>query len=139
MQVTKPENFAAPAEPAAPKVLEISSSHQSGAHYWEPATPIISQCNGIFTDQSIFRYFSREIGQFQSKLACFGEGKTMRPHVASREHRFKNISICENAVRGIWGSCRLLLMGSCINLTFNTLGSKSLQLPNSNKAKFDPI
>ena len=26
--------------------------------------PIISQCNDIFTDQSIFRYFSREIGQF---------------------------------------------------------------------------
>ena len=28
VQVTKSENFAAPAEPAAPKVLEISSSHQ---------------------------------------------------------------------------------------------------------------
>ena len=37
-----------------------------GAHYLEPATPIISQCNSIFTNQSIFRYFSREIGQFQS-------------------------------------------------------------------------
>ena len=29
-------------------------------------TLIISQCNGIFTDQSIFRYFFREIFQFQS-------------------------------------------------------------------------
>ena len=38
----------------------------TGAHYWEPATPIINQSNGIFTDQSIFRYFSREIGQFRS-------------------------------------------------------------------------
>ena len=37
----------------------------SGAHYWEPATLIISQCNGIFTDQSVFRYFSLEKGQFQ--------------------------------------------------------------------------
>ena len=36
-----------------------------GAHYWGPATPIISKCNGILTDQSIFRYFSREMGQFQ--------------------------------------------------------------------------
>ena len=36
----------------------------SGAHYLEPATPIISHCNGVFTDQSIFRYFSREKGQF---------------------------------------------------------------------------
>ena len=31
----------------------------------EPATPIIRQCNGIFTDQFIFRYFFSEIGQFQ--------------------------------------------------------------------------
>ena len=37
-----------------------------GAHYLEPATPIMRQCNGIFTEQSIFRHFSREIGQFQS-------------------------------------------------------------------------
>ena len=29
-----------------------------GAHYKEHATPIISQYNGIFTDQSILRYFS---------------------------------------------------------------------------------
>ena len=45
-----------------------STSHykKSGAHHQEPATPIISQCNGIFTDQPIFRYLSREIGQFQS-------------------------------------------------------------------------
>ena len=30
---------------------------RAGAYYKEPATPIISQYNGIFTDQSIFRYF----------------------------------------------------------------------------------
>ena len=51
------------------------------AHYQEPATPIISLCNGIFTDQSIFRYFSREKGHFQSTWARFCEDKTMRPHV----------------------------------------------------------
>ena len=28
----------------------------AGAHHQEPATPIISQCNDIFTAQSIFRY-----------------------------------------------------------------------------------
>ena len=38
----------------------------------EPATPTIGQCNGIFTDQAILRYFSREI-------ARFGKDKTMRP------------------------------------------------------------
>ena len=38
----------------------------TGYHYKEPATSTISQCNGIFTDQSIFGYFSREIGQSQS-------------------------------------------------------------------------
>ena len=42
----------------------------------------MSQCNGIFTDQSIFRYFSREMGQFQSSTrARFSKDKTMRPHV----------------------------------------------------------
>ena len=38
-------------------IIEISLP---GAHYKEPAIPIISHCNGgndIFTDQSIFRYF----------------------------------------------------------------------------------
>ena len=40
---------------------------KSGAHYWEPVTPIISQCNGIFADHSFLTtQFSREIGQFQS-------------------------------------------------------------------------
>ena len=43
-----------------------TTSSGTGAPYLEPATPIIRQCNGIFTNQSIFRYFSREIGQFQS-------------------------------------------------------------------------
>ena len=43
--------------------LNMSVRHQL---YQEPTTPIISQCNGIFTDQSSFRYFSCEIGQFQS-------------------------------------------------------------------------
>ena len=27
----------------------------------------------------------------------------------------KNRSVCENAVTGIWGSCRLLVMGSCFD------------------------
>ena len=50
-------------------------------HYQEPATPIISQCNDIFIDQTIFRYFSREIGQFQSIWALIGKDKTLRPHM----------------------------------------------------------
>ena len=54
---------------------------RAGAHYQEAATPLISQCNGIFTDQAIFRYFSGEIGQFQSTGARFGKDKTMWPHV----------------------------------------------------------
>ena len=53
------------------------------------------QCNDIFTDQSIFRYFSREIGQFQSTWARFGEDKTLRPHVnMSASCRHVNISPC---------------------------------------------
>ena len=40
--------------------------HQSESHYQEPATLIISQCNSIFTDLSIFRYFPRKIGQLQT-------------------------------------------------------------------------
>ena len=47
-------------------LFSVQSWTYPGAHFWEPATPIMSQCNGIFTDQSIFRYFSREIVQFQS-------------------------------------------------------------------------
>ena len=34
-----------------------------------------------FTEQSIFRFFSREIGQFPSKWVRFSKDKTMRPHV----------------------------------------------------------
>ena len=61
----------------------------------EPVTPIISQWIDIFTDQSIFRCFSREIGQFQSTWARFGEDKTMRPHVnMSTSCRHVNISPC---------------------------------------------
>ena len=42
----------------------------------------MSQCNDIFTDKSIFRYFScRKIGQFQKTWAHFGKNKTIRPHV----------------------------------------------------------
>ena len=68
---------------------------QAGAHYWEPATPIISQCNRIFTNQSSFRYFSREIVQFQCTWARFGEDKTMRPHVnIPLSCRHVNISPC---------------------------------------------
>ena len=26
----------------------------AGAHYWEPATPMISQCNGILTETGLF-------------------------------------------------------------------------------------
>ena len=44
-------------------------------------SPLLGACNGIFTDQSIFRDFSREIGQFQSTGARFWEDKTVRPHV----------------------------------------------------------
>ena len=44
-----------------PKTLGVFRSP-----FLEPATSIISQCNGIFTDHFIFRYFSCEIGQFQS-------------------------------------------------------------------------
>ena len=43
--------------------LFIKHYMKTGAHYQEPATPIISQCNSIFTDQSIFRNFSHEIGR----------------------------------------------------------------------------
>ena len=39
---------------------------QPVAHYQGLATRITSQCKGIFTDQSIFRYFSRGISQYQS-------------------------------------------------------------------------
>ena len=64
-------------------------------HYQEPATPIISQCNDIFIDQTIFRYFSREIGQFQSTRAHFGEDKTMRPHMSMLTScRHLNMSPC---------------------------------------------
>ena len=38
---------------------------------------MVSQCNGIFTDQSIFRDSFREIGQFQSTWVRFGEDNTI--------------------------------------------------------------
>ena len=69
----------------------------SQAHYWEPATLIISQYKFIFTDQSAARYFFREIGQFQCTWACFGKDKTMRPHVnmsTSCRHEIVNINPC---------------------------------------------
>ena len=115
-------------------------------------TPITRQCNGIFTDQSIFRYFSREIGQFQSTWARFlrikqcGLTWTCRHHVDMStlvracdcnwslrflwksefeiNSKYKNGSVCENAVTGIRGSCRLLrppsdgLLDELINGTF---------------------
>ena len=49
---------------------------KAGAHYKEPATPIISQCSDIFTDLSIFKYFCHEIGQFQSTGPGGGGGGT---------------------------------------------------------------
>ena len=55
----------------------------------------ISQCNGIFTDQSIFIYLSREIGQFQSTWARFVEDKIMRSHVkVSTSFRQVDINPC---------------------------------------------
>ena len=39
------------------KVLRRKRITGAGAYYCEPATPIINQCNDIFTDQYIFRYF----------------------------------------------------------------------------------
>ena len=51
-------------------LADLGDLSESRPHYKEPATPIIRQCNGIFTDQSIFRYFfsceTMETGQFQS-------------------------------------------------------------------------
>ena len=63
-----------------------------------------------FTDQSIFRYFSREISQFQSTWALhIGKDKTVRPHVnMSTSCRHVNISPClwlpfdTEAPVGIW-------------------------------------
>ena len=62
--------------------------------------PLLGACNSHnkpmqrhFSDQSIFRYFPREIGQSQSTLARFGKNKTMRPHVnMSTSCRHVNIS-----------------------------------------------
>ena len=83
-------------DPTRPRArINNSKWLPTGAHYWEPATPIMRQCNGIFTDQSIFRYFSREIGQLQSTWARSGEDKTIRPHVnMSTSCRHVNISTC---------------------------------------------
>ena len=39
------------------KVLRRKRITGAGAYYCEPATPIINQCNDIFTDQYIFRCF----------------------------------------------------------------------------------
>ena len=102
-----------------------------------PATPIISYWNGIFTDQSVFRYCSRQIGHLQSTWAHFCADKTMQPHVnMSTSFRHSDLSLClwlqlvtevpvgiwiqtknrsvyENTVTAIWDGCRLLVMGSC--------------------------
>ena len=58
-------------------------------------SPVRSQCSGIFMNQSIFRYLSREIGQFQSTWAHFGKNKTMRPHMNMPTSR---------SLRFLWGS-----------------------------------
>ena len=63
-------------------------------------SPWLSQCNGFFAEQSIFRYFryfSREIGLFQS---TFGKDKTMRPHV----NMSTIVRVLMTAI-GYWGSC----------------------------------
>ena len=55
-----------------------------------PATPIINQCNGIFTDQSIFRFFPRN-----RPVLGLGKDKRMRPHVnMSLPCRHVSISPC---------------------------------------------
>ena len=46
--------------------IHLGQLVRPGANYKEPATAIISHCTGIYTDQSNLRYFSCEIGQFQS-------------------------------------------------------------------------
>ena len=54
-----------------------------------------TRCNGNISDQSIFWYFSREIGQFQFTWTRFGKDKTMRPRVnLSISCRNANISPC---------------------------------------------
>ena len=63
-----------------------------GAHYEEPAISIISLCNGIFTDQSIFRYFSREID-----------------HSSLLEHASVRIKQC-----GLMGTCRHVNISPCL-------------------------
>ena len=75
------------------EVVEQTWCMLVGANNLEPTLPIISQCNGIFTGQSIFWYFSHEIGQFQSIWASFGEDKTMRPSWTSRHHVYMSTSV----------------------------------------------
>ena len=98
---------------------------KSGAHYWEPATPIISQCNGIFTDQSLFRCFSCKTGQFQSTWAPVGKDKTMRPHVnMSTLFRHVNISPC------LWLQLVTEVpMGICIRNKFKLKIDRSVKTP----------
>ena len=57
----------------------------------------ISKCNGIFTDESIFRPFSREIGLFQTTWA-----RTCRHHV----HMSTLVLTCNCnwSLRLLWGS-----------------------------------
>ena len=71
--------------------IKTETNHylRAGAHFQEPATLIISQYNCNFTNQSILRYFSHNIGQFQCTWECFGKDKTKQPHVnmsASFQH-----------------------------------------------------
>ena len=78
----------------------------SGAHYKKPVTLIISQRNGIFTDQSILRDFSGEIDQFQSTRARFEKDKTMWPRV--HEHVDMSPLVCAHdcnwSLRFLWRS-----------------------------------
>ena len=66
---------------------------------------MMNQYNGILTDQSIFRYFFREIGQFRSTWLRFGEDKTMR---ASSEHVDMStlVRACDSnrSLRFLWAS-----------------------------------
>ena len=120
---------------------EISSTlliTWSGARHWEPSTTLFS-CHGVFTDRSIFSLnLSRiQISTETSVTNCNrnnGLILTCR-HVHVRPHCFmlteacscrlelayfagkmsKNRLVCKNVVALAYhGSCRLLVMGSCL-------------------------
>ena len=85
--------------------------------------PIISQCNGIFTDQSIFLdIFSHEIGQFQSTWAIFGKDKTMRRDV-NMPTSYWHIDI------SAWLWLQLVIVGIWIRDKFKLKIDRSVKTP----------